>query len=179
MRKSVAILVLPLFAACGSAGGPAGAPPALVTPTMLQPPPIYALIGHRDRLDLSSEQIEDLDSIAVGLRAQNDSLVDALQGRAIPSRNQMGFLIDDEGRPILEQIRVNNRDASTAVGRLLSAEQQTETCDLFQPAGSARARNARPRVRGADPGAADSIWRALEARVWPWCGQTANEQDDD
>lgn len=171
------VLVLPVLAACGSAGATTGAPPALVTPTMLQPPPIYALIGHRDRLDLSSDQIEDLDSIAVGLRAQNDSLVDQLQGSAIPSRNQMGFLIDDVGRPILEQIRVNNRDASTAVGRLLSEEQQTATCDLFRPAGSERGRNARPRVRGADPSAADSIWRALESRVWPWCGQTSVEED--
>lgn len=177
MRKSVAVLVLPVLAACGSGGAPAGAPPALVTPTMLQPPPIYALIGHRDRLDLTSEQIESLDSIAVGLRAQNDSLVDALQDRAVPSRNQMGFLVDDEGRPILEQIRDNNRDASTAVGRVLSEEQQAETCDLFQPPGSARSRNTRPRVRGADPSAADSIWRALESRIWPWCGQPREDED--
>lgn len=177
MRKLVLILALPTLVACGSTGAPAGPPPSLVTPTMLQPPPIYALIGHRDRLELSSQQIEGLDSIAVGLRASNDSLVDELQERAVPSRNQMGIVVDEEGRPILEQIRDNNRGAAEAVGRLLTQTQQTEACDLFQLQGSSRSRNTRARVRGADPSAADSIWRALESRTWPWCGQSADEDE--
>lgn len=179
MRKFVLILALPALAACGGAGASSGPPPSLVTPTMLQPPPIYALIGHRDRLELSSRQIEGLDSIAVGLRAQNDSLVDELQERAIPSRNQMGLVIDEEGRPVLEQLRNNNREASEAVGRLLTQAQQTEACDLFRLERNSRSRNSRTRIRGADPAATDSIWRALESRTWPWCGQQPDDDEDE
>src|SRR5690606_20872230 len=174
----VLILALPTLVACGSTGAPAGPPPSLVTPTMLQPPPIYALIGHRDRLELSSQQIEGLDSIAVGLRASNDSLVDELQERAVPSRNQMGIVVDEEGRPILEQIRDNNRGAAEAVGRMLTQAQQTEACDLFRIEQNSRSRNSRPRVRGTDPAAADSIWRALESRTWPWCGQRTDGEEN-
>ena len=175
MKRSLIFLTSGLLA-CSAAPPPEGPPPALVTPTMLQPPPIYALIGHRDRLELSSQQINGLDSIAVALKDENDGLIDELQERSEITRNQTGLIVGDEGRPLLEQIRDNNREASEAVGRLLTSDQQTTTCDLFS-IDRDRPRNRRTRVRGADPEAADSIWRSLEARTWPWCGSSDDAEE--
>lgn len=178
MKRSL-IFLLSSLVACSSAAAPEGPPPSFVTPTMLQPPPIYALIGHRDRLELSSEQIDDLDSIAVGLKEENDALIDELQEVSTSSRNEAGLIVDEEGRPVLEQIRDNNREAAEAVGRMLTARQQTTTCDLFSLNDEDTRRRRRPRVRGADPEAADSIWRALEARTWPWCANPEGGAEED
>lgn len=171
MKRNLLFLFVGL-AACGPASAPAGPPPSFVTPSMLQPPPIYALLGHRDRLELTSEQIVQLDSIAVKLKEDNDELIDELEERSDVARNQAALIVGDEGQPILEQIRDNNREAAEAVGRTLTSDQQTTTCDLFSLNNDERdRRRRRPRVRGADPEAADSIWRSLEARTWPFCGE--------
>lgn len=170
MKRTLLLLCAGLAACGGNSSAPAGPPPSLVTPTMLQPPPIYALLGHRDRLELTSNQIVSLDSIAVQLKEENDGLIDELQELSDVARNQPALIVGDEGRPILEQIRDNNREASEAVGRVLTSDQQTATCDLFSLNQNDRRGRQRPRVRGADPSAADSIWRSLESRTWPWCG---------
>ncbi len=170
MKRGLVLLLVGL-AACSSNSAPAGPPPALVTPTMLQPPPVYALIGHRDRLQLSGEQIESLDSIAIAVEAENAPLIDSLMAQGTPTRGATGMLVVDEGRQILEQIRENHRGAASAVGTVLTEQQQTQACDLFRL--NRERRTSRPRVRGGDPAAADSILRAMESRVWPWCGQQA------
>ncbi|HEX6927127.1 MAG TPA: hypothetical protein VF167_17010 [Longimicrobiaceae bacterium] len=174
MKRNLILLTLGL-AACGTPAPPPGPGPTVVTPTMLQPPPVYALIGHRDRLELTSQQIEQLDSIAVDLEQKNSDLIDELEERAVPTRNRMGMVLDEEGTPILEQIRDNNRAASEAVGRLLSTTQQAEACELFS---LNNRRRERPRIRGADEEEADSIWQMLETRVWPWCGQSSRAEAD-
>lgn len=178
MKRNLLILCVGLTACSGGARAPAGPPPSLVTPSMLQPPPIYALLGHRDRLELTSEQIVRLDSIAVQLKEENDDLIDELEERSDLARNQAALIVGDEGRPILEEIRDNNRGAAEAVGRVLTSTQQTETCDLFNLNNDDRRRRQRPRIRGADPEAADSIWRSLQSRTWPWCGAEAGEAGD-
>lgn len=170
-RSSLMFLVFGL-SACSSASAPAGPPPSLVTPTMLQPPPIYALIGYRDRLELSSDQIEQLDSIAVDLEEHNEELIDELEERSTLTRSQTALVVGEEGKPILEQIRDNNREATEAVGRMLTSDQQESICDLFSLDERGRRSERRPRMRGADPEAADSIWRTLESRTWPFCGST-------
>src|SRR5690606_14334795 len=130
MKRTLLLLCAGLAACGGNSSAPAGPPPSLVTPTMLQPPPIYALLGHRDRLERTSNQIVSLDSIAVQLKEENDGLIDELQELSDVARNQPALIVGDEGRPILEQIRDNNREASEAVGRVLTSDQQTATCDL-------------------------------------------------
>lgn len=177
MKRSLILLSIGL-AACTSASAPAGPPPSLVTPLMLQPPPVYALLGYRERLQLSSEQINGLDSIAVNLKEENDELIDELEERSSLTRNQSALIVDEEGRPILEQIRDNNREAAEAVGRLLTSEQQTTACDIFRMDRRERGRRERPRIRGADQAAADSIWRSLEARTWPWCASAGNDRPE-
>jgi hypothetical protein len=175
MKRSLTFLLLGL-SACSSASAPAGPPPSLVTPLMLQPPPIYALLGHRETIELSSEQIVSLDSIAVGLRNDNDDLIDELEERSSLTRNQTALIVDEEGKPILEQIRDNNRGAAEAVGRVLTTTQQEETCEIFRRDREERSRGTRqrrPRVRGADQAAADSIWQVLQTSSWPWCAAAA------
>ena len=175
MKRSVLFVLLGVTA-CSSASAPSGPPASLVTPLMLQPPPIYALLGYRDRLELTSDQIEGLDSIATGLKDENDDLVDELQEKSTLSRNQTGLIVDEEGRPLLDQIRDNNREASEAVGRLLNTTQQEATCELFRLERNSDRRGARSQRarRGVDPSATDIIWRSLESRTWPWCGNTGN-----
>ncbi|HEX6071303.1 MAG TPA: hypothetical protein VFZ18_15830 [Longimicrobiaceae bacterium] len=180
MKRSPLLLLLAV-AACSSASTPAGPPPSYVTPLMLQPPPIYALLGYRERLELTTEQIVGLDSIATGLKEENDDLIDELEEKSSLTRSQTALIVGDEGKPVLEQIRENNRGAAEAVGRLLTSEQQVSTCDLFRLERDERSRRGRGQQqrerRGVDQAAADSIWRALEARTWPWCGTAAASGD--
>ena len=177
MKRNRVIFSLGL-SACSSAGAPAGPPPSMVTPSMLQPPPIYALLGYRERLELTSEQIVGLDSIAVQLKERNDELIDELEERSDMARNTAALIVSEEGQPILEEIRDNNREAAEAVGRMLTSTQQTTSCDIFDLTEDDRGRRReRPRVRGADPAAADSIWRMLQSRTWPWCGESGVRAD--
>jgi hypothetical protein len=171
MKRSPLLLLLAV-SACSSASTPAGPPPSLVTPLMLQPPPIYALLGYRERLELTTEQIVGLDSIATGLKEENDDLIEELEEKSSLTRSQTALIVGDEGKPVLEQIRENNRGAAEAVGRLLTSEQQESTCDLFRLERDERSRRGRQQRerRGVDQAAADSIWRSLESRTWPWCG---------
>lgn len=172
MKRSLVIAMFAL-AACSSNSEPAGPPPSLVTPLMLQPPPIYSLLGYRDRLELDTDQIVRLDSIATGLRDTNRVLINELEEKSSLTRNQTGRLVGEDGKEVLESIRENNRGAAEAVGRLMTTAQQETTCELFRLDQDDRNRGRRSnQIRGADPAAADSIWRALEARVWPWCGNT-------
>jgi hypothetical protein len=178
MKRNLLFLLVGL-SACSSAAAPAGPPRSLITPTMLQPPPIYALLGHRERLELTSAQINGLDSIAVQLKEENDELIDELAERSDLARDQTALIVSEEGQPILEEIRDNNREASEAVGRLLTSTQQTTTCDIFELGDDDRRRGRdRPRIRGADPEAADSIWRMLQSRTWPWCGADSPAEAD-
>jgi hypothetical protein len=172
MKRSLILILLGL-SACSSASTPAGPPPSFVSPLMLQPPPIYALLGYRDRLELTSDQIVQLDSIATGLKTENSLLIDELEEKSSVRRNQPGLVVGEEGKPVLESIRDNNRGAAEAVGRALTSTQQEATCDLFRLDRDDRDRrrgSRRPTMRGVDEAAADSVWRSLEARTWPWCG---------
>ena len=178
MKRSPLLLLLAV-SACSSASTPAGPPPSLVTPLMLQPPPIYALLGYRERLELTTEQIVGLDSIATGLKDRNNDLIEELEEKSSLTRSQTALIVGDDGKPVLEQIRENNRGAAEAVGRLLNSEQQESTCDLFRLERDERGRRGRAQreQRGVDQAAADSIWRSLEARTWPWCGADAASGD--
>jgi hypothetical protein len=176
MKRWPLLLVLGMTG-CYS-GAPAGPPPSLVTPMMLQPPPIYALLGYRERLELTSDQIVGLDSIATGLKDRNNELIDELEEKSSLTRNQTALVVGEEGKPVLEQIRDNNRGAAEAVGRLLNSDQQETTCELFRLDRDDRRGRTRERrqIRGADQAAADSIWRSLESRTWPWCAAQQAER---
>jgi hypothetical protein len=192
--KAYAVVILAGLAACA---GPAGSrpndrpdpnQPTIVTPFMLQPPPVYALLGFRDRLSLSSEQITSLDSIATAVHEENQPLIDELQQNAPQSRNRVGLLVAPESRPTLQKIRQNNRDAARAVGALLNPQQQTTACDLFNEERDERRSRVRDAMRERGMGETSQRQRQMqrrmegdstlqmEMRVWPWC--TARTDDE-
>jgi hypothetical protein len=165
----------------------AGAPPAnmrlTVVPLALEPPPVYALIGYRDRLELSSQQVTTLDSIATAVREQNSILVDSLEERAITTNRSPGVLqVNPAERPILDRIRANNRVVIDRVAELLTPEQETGVCELYEE--DLRAANRRrPGQQSPDMFSnrnrerQDSSLIVRGFSVWPWC-QTSQAARD-
>jgi hypothetical protein len=193
--KAYAVVMLAGLAACGgsSSSRPNDRPdpnqPTIVTPFMLQPPPVYALLGFRDRLSLSSQQITSLDSIATSVHEENQPLIDELQQNAQQSRNRVGLLVSPDSRPTLQKIRQNNRDAARAVGELLNPQQQTTACDLFNEERDDRRSRVRDAMRERGMGETSQRQREMrrrlegdstlqmEVRVWPWCTVQANDEN--
>lgn len=172
-----------LWVLAGCAGNPEPATPLqVITPLSLEPPPIYALLGHRQDLNLTSAQITQLDSIAESTREANAALVEGLRTRAREraSRNRSGVLqVDEETAPLLERVRASHRRAAEAVRAVLSDEQQATTCRLFgeqrrldaeQRGSATRDRRAR---RGRQGVPADTVGGWSGRSVWPWCDQGA------
>lgn len=173
MRKILMLAVLGA-AACGPGrGGPSGA----VSPLALQPPPIYSIFGYRDALGLTSEQVETLDSIAQDVKRRNDAVADTL--RAIADRRggrQRGIIpLNEETRPMLEQVAANNRAAALAVQTTLTEEQQVQVCRLGNDPRRSRAREHQPPERHADIAPADSTLLMPLIGGWPWCTEPPAE----
>lgn len=154
-----------------------------ILPLALEPPPVYALIGYRDRLELSSQQVTALDSIATSVRTVNGPLIDTLQAKAITTNRTPGILqINPAERPILQQIRDNTRRALDQVAEVLTTEQETEVCELYEP--DRPEPPARPRREDPE----DAFRRGTAMRndstvtfrgfsVWPWCQRTGAAAD--
>ena len=182
MKRSGVLLGAMLLVACAS--GPAGPPPRMVTPLMLEPPPIYALLGFREKLALSTPQITALDSIATWVRSVNSPLVDTLQAYSVPNRYSIALQVDSAHQAVLDSVQAHNHQAAAAVGAVLDSTQEQTACHIFQQEREQRAEAWRSGERGergepgqARPGtrrptrrtaAADSI-APLGFRVWPWC----------
>ena len=169
------------------------APPAnlrmTVVPLALETPPVYALIGYRDRLELSSQQVTALDSLATAVREENSILVDSLEQRAITSNRSPGVLqVNPSERPLLDRIRTNNRAVLDKVAELLTPEQESGVCELYEEdlrdmRDEANRRN-RSRVdpndawsnRVRDP-RSDTTLIVRGFSVWPWCQRTDAARD--
>ena len=183
----LAALVL-AFACSGRPRPEPGAPPAnmrlTVVPLALEPPPVYALIGYRDRLDLTSQQVTTLDSLATAVREENSLLVDSLEERAITSNRAPGVLqVNPAERPILDRIRANNRSVLDRVAELLTPEQETGVCELYEE-DVREANRRRPANRQVDPWSNrtrdvrnDSSLIVRGFSVWPWCQTTQAARD--
>jgi hypothetical protein len=177
MRRS--FVLIGLSVAVSGCSTPASRPsrleggPTMVTPLMLEPPPVYSILGFRDKLQLTSAQITSLDSIATWAHDQNAPLVDSLRERATPSRNQVGLLIPNEMRPTLDAVRKNNRQAARGAGEVLSATQRTSACEIFEEQRQDRegrdGRNGQPRRSSRLGSEADSILASARRSIWPWC----------
>lgn len=173
MRRSFALICLFLTASGCSASNSrnvgAEGGPTLVTPLMLEPPPVYSLIGFRDRLELTPVQISSIDSIASHVHDQNSPLIDQIREEARPTRSQIGLVIPEELRSTLDAVRANNRDAARAVGEVLTATQQTSACAIFEEQREDEDRNGRQRRSSRLGSEADSILASARRSVWPWC----------
>ena len=180
--RPLQIALLALLAACSAQPAPEPGPPAnarmTVLPLALEPPPVYALIGYRDRLELTSQQVTQLDSIATSVQVANSVLIDSLQSKAVTTNRAPGVLqINPSERPLLQQIRDNTRRAVDQVAEVLTPAQETEVCELYEPDRAAMT----PRQRREDPEDAfrrgtsaarnDSSLTVRAFSVWPWCGR--------
>jgi hypothetical protein len=175
MRKR-AFACLFVLAGCGAVQEPASAPRA-VAPIALEPPPIYSLLGFRQEIGLSSEQVSALDSIAEGVRRENAPLVQQLRERNTARAEQRGFImVDSVAQPVLEQLRENNRTAVGAVGEILNPQQRTAACRLFDQ--SRRDRMTRQSRQAQEARAREARTRARVDRIetgtagggpWTWC----------
>ena len=158
-----------------------------VAPLALEPPPVYALIGYRDRLELSSQQVTTLDSLATAVREANGILVDSLEEKAITSNRSPGVLqVNPSERPLLDRIRGNNRGVIERVAELLTPDQEEAVCELYEEdlRDIREEQNRRQRTNPND------VWtnRARDNRpdtalvvrgfsVWPWCQATNAARD--
>jgi hypothetical protein len=167
----LAVLGMAVLTACGS---PRSAPPAgsMITPLSLGPPPIYALLGYRQELALTSEQVAALDSIAQSAQEQNRPLISQLQAASRERARQPGFFeVTPEAQPILDEIRANQRGAADAVAELLTEDQRGTVCRVFDP--TRRSPNARAR-QPARTVANDTVQARMMGGPtgWHWCNPT-------
>ncbi|MDR0786260.1 MAG: hypothetical protein LBG44_00090 [Gemmatimonadota bacterium] len=174
--------------ACGSAGGFPANSVAVATPLSLEGPSIYSLLGFRNDLKLTSEQVVSLDSIAIAIREENRDLIAEL--REVDGKgNSIGqpIVVTEEGRPILEAIRENHRGAVAAVRELLDETQRNQVCDIVARPGQARGRSGRPagpENRAPDGGAPrgeardslDERSRLSRPVSWDWCEDRGTER---
>jgi hypothetical protein len=159
------LLTAPLFAACAVNPRVPMDPNTTVTPLSLSPPPIYALLGFRRELDLTSDQIAALDDLAQNVQAENADLLKSLQAQSRERQRQPGFYnLLPQGIPLLEEVRENYREAGEAVLRVLEPEQRTTVCRLFGPDRASRF--------ASRAGAAPEIDPLTNPVAWAWCATT-------
>jgi hypothetical protein len=185
---AISALLLLSVAACGPAPQPAVAPggaegAGAISPAALEPPPVHALIGHRQTLGLNSEQVTALDSIGQHLHSENQphmrrvsEMRERFRGRAgRDPRGGESLPGWEEGRVAMEQIRQNNREAAEGVRQLLDEDQRARTCDLFRDADRRRQRVGQPGAGASRqaPRRTGATAPAAQERIWPWCGEQA------
>jgi Spy/CpxP family protein refolding chaperone len=174
MKLKLLLVTVLVSAACGGGAprqqpAPAAGPEAFVQPTHL---PIYALLGFRQELNLTSQQVEALDSIAQQLQERNRGPAQRLPA---PGAYDPRVEIDTAA---VREIRTNRQVAAEAVRDVLSPEQQQRVCEIY-----ARRQTQLRDGRGAPPAARQQPRRAGQGRAaqqpvrvgptWPWCSPPA------
>ena len=188
MKKTVFLGALLLAAACGP-----------VTPEPLSPveeawrsaqgPSVYALLGYRDTLGLSTEQVMTLDSVAEALQERNRPLADSLREITRsrgggPVREPRTDLEREAFTRLAGRIGANNRAAASTIEGALTPGPRRLVCELQggrRPGmgrDSARARGRGPGgpppggARRSFPGmAGDSLGSFRRPGGWPWCAR--------
>ncbi|HEU4560989.1 MAG TPA: hypothetical protein VFS20_24265 [Longimicrobium sp.] len=164
-----------------------------------QMPSVFALIGARERLKLTSPQVSALDSIAEIARTQNRVLTDSLRsltnsGSGGPIRQPRGEFQTRRFIPILHHMGDNNRRALGAVQAVLTPEQRTAVCTMVAEQREERGERRRGvlgglggdggrrrGMRGEDfPVYGDSVAGRPRrgAGGWPWCAPARSVRVD-
>ena len=185
LRFTVACLAASGLTSCASAGGQLGTGASQTADASERAgavPPVYALLGEREAIRLTSMQIAALDSVAIWLDSTNRPLVEELFDHGIrrdddPIRREGDPpRVDREGHPLLAEIGANNEAAEAAIQGLLTEEQRGTVCTVFS-----RARKERPNTvprstarLGVAPGfgAPDVV-----NYTWPWCVEPSAEEE--
>jgi hypothetical protein len=171
-RLLPALGILALAACYSSAPPPAAGPQQPWVPT----PPVYALIGERQELSLTSAQVTALDSIGVALAAQNSPALRQIQEMQPTGSFRRTSAADVErARPLIDSIRENNRRAQERVQALLTEQQRGEVCKMYAPdrAEQRRRESAQREARQQPRGRveADTMMATLFSGPWSWCGR--------
>ncbi|HEX8696456.1 MAG TPA: hypothetical protein VF746_28820 [Longimicrobium sp.] len=184
MKRIYPALALLVLAACAGRRDPA--PAGEERPAVLSagtaPPPVYALLGYRDRLALSSAQVNALDSIGAWLDTANRPLLAQLGELRDGDRSRRrpggagSARPGDRAWPILLRLAENNGAAATRVRAVLSAEQRERVCELFAllherraPRGGRSAPSLARQTGPGAPGGAAYGFREGRGPAWPWC----------
>jgi len=172
-------IVIVLLAAAGCSGNteprpaPGRGPGVATRPSDV--PPVYALLGQRERIELTSEQIAALDSIGIWVAEANRELLESLREHGLDSPRMVASApidpdrIAPEGRAILVELGENNTAAARGVEGVLTTAQRDRICELFgAEEGMERSRDS------AQPGGERVSGQAADSRVsrryrWPWC----------
>ncbi len=172
-----------LLAACGG-GSPSRAPEPRDTFVPVQAPPVYALLGQREALGLSSAQIMALDSVGEDLRVRNRAATDSLRaawrhggGERMSDRGRRQFA--DANQPLFQRVSANNQRAIQAVERILTAEQRVRSCELAGRERQERRIEAMERREAGETRAGARRRRSLammdpdsligRRATWTWC----------
>lgn len=162
-----------LVAACGTLPPPASSASGPALDMRLDPPPVHALIGQRSHLNLTSEQIEELDEVGQRIHAANHPLLMQVEGLKQGGGDP---LARQELLQVAGRIHVNNLQAMERVRGVLTDEQHAEVCSLF--AGSRTTVRGLRSVSTADPSLrmVDRPTTYLQVGsqptsgpVWSWC----------
>ncbi len=128
----------------------------------VQAPPVYALLGEREELRLTSEQVATIDSIGRWLHEANAPHLLTLNG----APGERTVAEEDTLLALLEEIHENNSSAGAAIEDLLNDTQEAQVCEMFAEDLEEERETREMRRREAHT---DSIIGALT--VWPWCGR--------
>jgi hypothetical protein len=174
-----ALLALVALVGCGAGqatSGPASSPEAAAELRGLDTPPVYSLLGYRETLELTSEQITRIDSIGSWIDSANRGL---RPGPAEAQRRQgsggffggqgRGPAATPEAQAAMDSLRANNRAAVQALEQVLTEEQRARVCELNrpdrQPPAGRRGAASAPDRRGQG-----GMTVPMGGRyVWPWC----------
>jgi hypothetical protein len=160
------LLTAPLFAACSLNPRVPMDPNTTITPLSVSAPPIYALLGFRRELDLTSDQIAALDELAQKVQAENADLLKGLQANSRERQRQPGYYdLLPQGIALLEEVRENYREAAEAVLAVLDDEQERTVCRLFRPDRVGRF--------ASGGGAAAEVDPLRNPAAWEWCADRA------
>jgi hypothetical protein len=145
-------------AACAPSAPSAGPSPAA------EVPPVRALLGEREPLALSAEQVAALDSISrqmdLANRSMSRRLIDFKTG-LVPLR--LGARKQLPPQTVAQQ-------TAQAVAKVLRPEQRERLCELHRERqGKSALRADKRSVEGRAHSFAGSGTRRREARTWPWC----------
>lgn len=159
MRSYVwSVMLIAGAAACAPSTPAAGPAP------VAEVPPVRALLGEREPLALSAEQVAALDSISrrmdLANRSMSRRLIDLKTG-LVPLR--LGARTQPPPQTVAQQ-------TAQAVEKVLRPEQRARLCELQRERqGKSALRADKRSVEGRSHSFAGSGTRRGEARTWPWC----------
>ncbi|MET0398541.1 MAG: hypothetical protein ABW277_17235 [Longimicrobiaceae bacterium] len=176
MKKLLPALGILALAACYSSAPPPQQPAAPQQP-WVPTPPVYALIGERQELNLTSVQVTALDSIGVALAASNNPALTQIQALQPSGGFRRTSAADvEKARPLIDSIRENNRRAQEAVRTLLTEQQRADVCKMYAPdrAEQRRRENAQRQAREMPRGRfeSDTVMAAsIFSGPWSFCNR--------